>query len=109
MRVAEFESGGAEVVAVVGDLDCSSAPQLSRVLEHAIERRDAPLLVDLTDTSFLDSLGIATIVAASASADRRGSHLAVVVPEDCHIRRLLSAVDDAGLSLAASRSQALLQ
>jgi anti-anti-sigma factor len=54
-------SNGSTVVAVGGEIDSATAPQLDAVLEH-IEAR--AVTVDLTGVTFIDSSGIVTLVRA---------------------------------------------
>lgn len=55
--------GGVRVVAVRGELDLGTAPELEGPLEEAIAAND-PLLIDLSECEFIDSTGIAMIVRA---------------------------------------------
>lgn len=55
--------GGVRVVAVRGELDLGTAPELEGPLEDAIAAAE-PLLIDLSDCEFIDSTGIAMIVRA---------------------------------------------
>jgi anti-anti-sigma factor len=52
------------VVAVRGELDLSTAPELEGPLESALEGGNAPVLIDLVECEFIDSTGIAMIVRA---------------------------------------------
>jgi anti-anti-sigma factor len=60
---AQLEDG-VRVVAVRGELDLSTAPDLEPALEAAVVAADAPVLVDLSECEFIDSTGIALIVRA---------------------------------------------
>lgn len=65
---------GAAIVAS-GELDLSAVPELRRMLESAHADR---LLLDLTEVTFIDSLSLATVVAAKRRMGPQG-RLAVVV------------------------------
>lgn len=56
-------AGGVRVVAVRGELDLSTAPELEGPLAEAIGAAE-PLLIDLSECEFIDSTGIAMIVRA---------------------------------------------
>jgi anti-sigma B factor antagonist len=66
-------------VAVVGDLDCASAPQLRQVLDGvAGDRRD--VLVDLRSTEFVDCAGISALVIAYERRRQLGGELVLEAP-----------------------------
>jgi anti-anti-sigma factor len=60
-------------VAVAGELDLAAAPRLADALASLDEH--ATVTVDLAETTFVDSRGLATLVAAH---HRLGGHLRVV-------------------------------
>jgi anti-sigma B factor antagonist len=57
------ELDGVRVVAVRGELDLSTAPDLEGQLEAALAAGDS-VMIDLTECEFIDSTGIALIVRA---------------------------------------------
>lgn len=61
--VESEEVGGVRVIAVRGELDLSTAPQLEDSL-RALEPDRPPLLIDLAECKFIDSTGIALLVRA---------------------------------------------
>lgn len=63
-EVADEELSGVRVIAVSGELDLNTAPQLEERLETALTAGDARLLIDLSDCEFIDSTGIGLIVRA---------------------------------------------
>lgn len=50
------------VVAVSGELDLNTAPQLDDSLEEALAAEGSALVIDLSGCEFIDSTGIALIV-----------------------------------------------
>jgi anti-sigma B factor antagonist len=66
--------GDADVATVRGELDIATAPQLASALEGTTGR----IVVDLTETSFLDSTGLRTLTTLGKADD---SKLALVCPE----------------------------
>jgi anti-sigma B factor antagonist len=64
------------VVAADGEIDLATSPRLRAALLEAIEDQDR-VLVDLRAVIFMDSTGIATLLAAAEAARGRGIDLAV--------------------------------
>jgi anti-sigma B factor antagonist len=68
---------GCAIVAVAGEIDISTViPLRERLLEVATS--GAPLVVDLEQVSFIDSVGLAMLVGAAKRADAHGGSLQVV-------------------------------
>lgn len=80
LAIAQLES--AIVVSVSGEIDMLTAPRLADALRTALHdaRAGAPVVVDLSRVSFLDSHGLGAL-AEAASAASAGGHgsLRVVV------------------------------
>ena len=67
---------GCAIVTVVGEIDISTAPQLrERLFERAAT--GAPLVVDLGQVSFIDSVGLAVLVGTANRAAAHGGSLQV--------------------------------
>jgi anti-anti-sigma factor len=82
---------GVRVVAVRGELDLGTAPELEGPLEEAIGARE-PLLIDLSECEFIDSTGIAMIVRAwqqLANGDGDGDGRVVICSANEQVRRVL--------------------
>jgi anti-anti-sigma factor len=65
-------------VALAGELDISSAPQLEEALGRIEADSPALLLLDLRGLAFMDSTGLRTVVSADQRAREQGRRLAVV-------------------------------
>lgn len=65
---------GLAVVAVNGELDCATAPELAEALAPLAEPGKV-VLVDLRDTDFVDCAGIAPLVAAAQRQREMGGRL----------------------------------
>jgi anti-sigma B factor antagonist len=65
------------IVAVSGDLDLSTAPELERSLT-GVQTNGRPVVLDLRRVSFMDSSGLRVILAADARARSAGTRLVVV-------------------------------
>jgi anti-sigma B factor antagonist len=80
-------SGSALVVEVVGEVDMTTASELSEALEAAPEGTTW-VVIDLSEVSFLDSSGLNALVQARRLLAERGLALRVVVPAEGAIRRV---------------------
>jgi anti-sigma B factor antagonist len=75
VRVAE-RPGGGSVATVLGELDVASAPELRRALEGALDA-EGEVELDLRACSFVDSIGIATLVRAARRLSEEGRMLRI--------------------------------
>jgi len=66
------------VLSVDGEVDMVTAPQLGRAICEALERSATALVIDLTDVTFLASVGMSVPVAAQEAADAMAVRFAVV-------------------------------
>ena len=78
-----------ELVSFHGELDAASATDLKERLLTAAQEPAERLLIDLSGCSFIDSLGIAAIVAGSRAMQERGRPAAIAC-EHPRVRRMLS-------------------
>jgi anti-sigma B factor antagonist len=70
------------VLAVTGEVDVYSAPQLRDRLTELIDSGKRAVIVDLSGVSFLDSTGIGTLVAGLNQAASAGGQLGLVCDQD---------------------------
>jgi anti-anti-sigma factor len=103
---------GVHVIAVRGELDLSTAPELEPPLEQAIASGDATVLIDLTDCEFIDSTGIALIVRAWQRLDRgaegEGNGRVVICSSNDQVRRVLEITGlELSIQIHESRDTAL--
>lgn len=102
------EREGVHVIAIRGELDLHTAPQL----EERLEGLDASVLLDLSGCEFIDSTGIGLIVRTWQRLDAGpdgdgGSRLALCGPGD-QVRRLLEITGlESSLRTYAERDEAL--
>lgn len=98
---------GVAVVTISGDLDASAAPALKEQLFVCLDGGARRLIIDLSDTDFIDSTGLGVLVAGLKHA--RGRELCVVCPRG-EIRRLFGIVGlDRVFPLQWSRAAAVKQ
>ena len=65
--VARAENGDRDAVVIVeGDLDLATAPQLEAVIAGLVADGHRRLVIDLSDATFLDSIGIGMLFLAIA-------------------------------------------
>ena len=67
-----------QVVAVAGEIDLFTAPELKQKLTDAIEGGKSRIVVDLTDTSFLDSTALGVLIGAVKRLRTRDGALVIV-------------------------------
>ncbi|MET9626599.1 STAS domain-containing protein [Lentzea sp. NPDC006480] len=82
--------GAAVVVHVAGELDRVTADELSGCLTEAVESVNppAPVVVDLTEVTFLGACGISLLLDHQDLCLRRGSALVVVANTPAVLRPL---------------------
>jgi anti-sigma B factor antagonist len=76
---------GPVVIAVAGEVDLATAPQLDACLSAYTDR---DVTVDLSDVTFLDSSGLSTLVSARRALLDRG-HVLRTTGEQDHVRTVL--------------------
>ena len=74
------------VVAVRGEIDLFTAPELKQKLTDAIEGGKSRIVVDLTETSFLDSTALGVLIGAVKRLRTRDGAL-VIVNTDSNIAK----------------------
>ena len=77
--VTATEGDDLTTVAVTGELDCDTAPRLDRVLS-SLANPGRVILVDLSQTEFMDCAGIAPLVAAHERQRELGGDLILDSP-----------------------------
>ena len=89
LRIDERESGDVHVVALDGDLDLGTAPDLASRIDRA--RRDGMrrILVDMRRLDFCDSTGLRALVGAAREVGIAGGRLSIVCPGDGPVARVL--------------------
>ena len=66
------------VLSVRGEIDLFTAPELKQVLAESIEAGRVRIIVDLTDTTFLDSTALGVLIGAVKRLRSRDGALAIV-------------------------------
>jgi anti-anti-sigma factor len=84
--------GDVELARVAGEVDASNVDELSRRLLDAVSNKARALVIDLTETSYIDSSGISLIFDAAARLRNRRQELRLVVPPQSFVGEVLAAV-----------------
>ena len=70
------------MLALVGELDVVSAPQLAQCLEEMLAQPHASVLVDLGGLRFVDSAGVSVLIKAKQDFDAGGRVLVLRRPTE---------------------------
>jgi anti-sigma B factor antagonist len=88
-----FESdGGVELARVAGEVDASNVDDLSEKLLETVSNEARAVVLDLSETSYIDSSGISLIFDAAARLRNRRQAFRLVVPPRSFVDEVLSAV-----------------
>jgi anti-anti-sigma factor len=91
---ARIERDPELVVVVRGEIDLASVPAFSAVIDEALSETSR-LVVDFSETTFLDSTGLSVLVAAHRRLEQDRRAIVLRVPSDIVRRALMvSGVDD---------------
>ena len=89
VEVGDLEQG-VRTLAVRGELDLSTAPELEGPLDQALESGEGSVLIDLSRCEFIDSTGIALIVRAWQRLENGGDGRTLVIcSQNEQVRRVL--------------------
>ncbi len=83
---SEAADGDRHVVAVRGEIDLFTAPELKQTLQEAIEGGATRVVVDLSETTFLDSTALGVLIGAVKRLRSRDGSL-VIVNTDANIAK----------------------
>jgi anti-sigma B factor antagonist len=98
---------GAHVVAVSGEVDIFTAPDLKRTIAAAIEDGAHLLVVDLTQTRFLDSTALGVLIGAVKRLRPLNGRLAIVNTEPSTAKTFQITGLDRIFTIVATRDEAL--
>ncbi|HEV7888144.1 MAG TPA: STAS domain-containing protein [Acidimicrobiales bacterium] len=100
------ERAGCTVVAVRGEVDLATAPQLKARLLDLVAGGVTEIVVDLSATEFLDSTGMGAVVAAYKRVRAHDGHLKLVVTA-ARVRRVFEITNlDRVVPICASVEEA---
>jgi len=84
------------IVRAAGEIDIATAGQLRDGCFAAVTNDSLGLVLDLSRVSFLDSSGVRALFVIAERLDEHRQHLALVVPDTSHVRRVLGIVNIEG-------------
>lgn len=76
---AKLSDGDWAVLAVAGEVDLATVPELERAIKAILDDGSSKLMIDLSDTSFMDSTGLRVLVMANREFNDGGRDLAILV------------------------------
>ena len=88
LSVASEQESDAVSLRVGGELDLATCPVLSEEVESVFVGDPATILVDLCDVTFIDSRGIAVLLATLTRCEAEGRELRVTTASN-QVRRVL--------------------
>ncbi len=91
-RLSLESDGDIELARVAGEVDASNVADLSQRLLDAVSNKARVLVLDLTETSYIDSSGISLIFDAAARMRSRQQQLRLVVEPRSFVDEVLAAV-----------------
>lgn len=80
------------VLDLSGEIDINSAPRLKEAIVASIARGNVKVALNMADVSFMDSTGLAALVAGAKRTREADGDLALIRPNG-QIRRILSITD----------------
>jgi anti-sigma B factor antagonist len=97
----------AAIVAVAGEIDLFTAPEFKQRIDAAIDRDARVLVVDLTETTFVDSSSLGVLIGAHRRLADRGGAMAVACANEALVKTFKITGLDGLLRLAPSLEAAL--
>jgi anti-anti-sigma factor len=84
---------GVQLVRLAGEVDISNAAHLEDEISDAVPNDALGLVLDLSDTTYLDSAGIRMLFELAERIEGRRQTLALVVPRESLIRHSLTVTE----------------
>ena len=82
-------------IAVSGEVDAHTSPELQRCVDEAVAGGATSLVVDVTEMTFIDSSGLRVLVQARQRAADAGGRFGLHQPSDSVVRLLeLTGLND---------------
>jgi anti-anti-sigma factor len=85
--------GDVVVARLIGEIDLSNARPIGSLVAGAVTNDASGVVLDLSDTTYLDSSGVHLIFELAERLSGRQQRLALAVPEGAQIRRVLDLVN----------------
>jgi anti-anti-sigma factor len=85
--------GAVSVVALDGEVDIVKANELRERLFGAVRNEDLGLVIDLSEATYVDSVGVSLLFELAERLTERQLRMAVVMPEGGIVERVLTIVN----------------
>lgn len=109
-RVSEEHREDVPIATVVGEVDASNAGEVGDRLRRLLTNQSAALIVDLSDTTYLDSAGINLLFELASELQHRQQRLRLVIDPSSQIARVMAIVGmQDTVATHATREEALAQ
>jgi anti-sigma B factor antagonist len=99
--------GDTHVVAVTGEIDLFTAPEFKQRVTAPIEAGRRHVIVDLTDTTFIDSSSLGVLIGAHRRLRRNGGSLVIVSNRDAISKTFRITGLDSVFTIVGSLDEAL--
>lgn len=99
--------GATHVLHVRGEVDLFTAPELKQMLAECIETGRIRVVVDLTDTTFLDSTALGVLIGAVKRLRSRDGALAIVNTDENIAKTFEITGLDQIFTIVASRDEGI--
>src|SRR3954452_9013806 len=86
------EHAGAPVARIRGEIDMSNVGELSLTLQNSVVQTAAGLVIDFSQTEYLDSAGLHLVFELGKRLRDRGQRLYLVVPKGSPVAAVLDIV-----------------
>jgi anti-anti-sigma factor len=108
LQITVAQEGDATVLAVGGELDAATTPELQASFAQTLAREGSGgLVLDLANCTFVDSTGLHAIIDAREHALGRGGRLEVCAAQDGPVGRVIEVALPGVLDLHPTRAAAL--
>jgi anti-anti-sigma factor len=88
-RLTLERTGAIAVARIAGEVDLSNAASLQADITAGVTNDVEVLVLDLSETEYLDSAGIRLVFGLADAVRRRGQALRLVVPDGAPVQRVL--------------------
>ena len=82
LEVSHGAEGAGYLVKANGEVDLSTSPKLREAVLAAVKSSGGPVGVDLSNVSYMDSSGVATLVEGLKATRQKGQDFALVAPSN---------------------------
>lgn len=95
-RVQIGSRGRVTIAALTGELDISNVAEIGDEIHASVGNDQLGLCIDLSEARYIDSAGVRMIFDLVGRLETARQGVAIVVPEDAPVRRLIEVTNLAG-------------